>query len=229
MTSPANIEPTISADIFGILRKISLMEPDSDGDIIIFADEHRRNETYEAICRIVGELSAQVPSPRLLERDADIVEDLASIIESSIVRHGLPLNRVEGTRDDAADILSVLSKHGVSTWNDVSSAPTDGTPFLATLEVQNQKTGVRWRETYVVWLDDETGEIKSDCDCGWDRISDFDAWAPIPAIDGSFPPNAIRSDPSAKILSDSFIRDCADHRISDALIGSMLRARLSAT
>ncbi|WP_311270335.1 hypothetical protein [Sphingobium sp. WCS2017Hpa-17] len=66
-------------------------------------------------------------------------------------------------------------------WQPIETAPRDGTHFLATAIVRNVKTGARWWETYVIWADDETGEIHPDCDHGWSNIDDYSHWMPLPA------------------------------------------------
>lgn len=63
-------------------------------------------------------------------------------------------------------------------WQDIATAPRDGTHFLATLTVRHI-IGHRWRETHLIWVDDETGCVDSECEQGWD-ISDYEAWCPVP-------------------------------------------------
>ena len=66
----------------------------------------------------------------------------------------------------------------MSDWQPIETAPKDGTPMLATLEV-NSLCGVKWWQTDVVFCDDETGEIHNDCDFGW-RLDDYSHWQPLP-------------------------------------------------
>ncbi|WP_311269605.1 DUF551 domain-containing protein [Sphingobium sp. WCS2017Hpa-17] len=79
----------------------------------------------------------------------------------------------------------VASLDGDGGWQPIETAPRDGTHFLATAIVRNVKTDARWWETYVIWADDETGEIHPDCDHGWSSIDDYSHWMPLPA-----PPDA---------------------------------------
>lgn len=65
-------------------------------------------------------------------------------------------------------------------WRDIESAPRDGTEFLATTMVSHA-TGRRWRETHLIWCDDETGQIHADCEQGWE-VDDYQFWHPIPPI-----------------------------------------------
>jgi hypothetical protein len=73
-------------------------------------------------------------------------------------------------------------------WRPIETAPDDR-PFMVGLWVTNNKTGERWWETYIISLDDETGEAE-----GWPDgeplpwvLRDFEAWRALPA------PPAIRS------------------------------------
>ena len=70
------------------------------------------------------------------------------------------------------------------TWQPIETAPRDGTCFLGGLLV-NHWTSARdsyttYFEVHVVFCDEETGEISSDCDCdGW-SIDDYTHWQPLP-------------------------------------------------
>jgi hypothetical protein len=63
-------------------------------------------------------------------------------------------------------------------WQDISTAPRDGTPFLAFLTVRNTKTGETWPEMNVIWADDDDG--CPDWERGW-RFEDYTHWMPLPA------------------------------------------------
>jgi hypothetical protein len=65
-------------------------------------------------------------------------------------------------------------------WQGIATAPRDGTPFIATLVVHNL-SGQKWWETHVIWADDETGEVASECEAGWSRVDDYSHWMPLPA------------------------------------------------
>ena len=67
----------------------------------------------------------------------------------------------------------------MSEWQPIESAPRDGTQFIATTMVSHID-GRRWRETHLIWCDDETGEIHHDCEQGW-QVDDYAYWQPLPA------------------------------------------------
>lgn len=67
-------------------------------------------------------------------------------------------------------------------WQDIATAPGDA-PFMAGLWVENNQTGERWWETYIISIDDETGEAESWPESDtlpWD-LQAFDKWRPLPA------------------------------------------------
>lgn len=68
----------------------------------------------------------------------------------------------------------------VQGWQGIESAPRDGTPFLAKAYVSSTKTGDEWEENHVIWCDDETGQIHSLCDQGWE-VDDYSLWMPLAA------------------------------------------------
>lgn len=68
----------------------------------------------------------------------------------------------------------------MSAWQPIETAPLDQR-FLAALVVRNNKTGKRWWEMHVVWIDDEDYQIHADSDAGWSNIDDYTHWMPLPA------------------------------------------------
>ena len=79
---------------------------------------------------------------------------------------------------DVETYLSTPAPSDQAGWQDIASAPRDGTHFLATLTVRHIN-GHRWRETHLIWADDETGFVDNECCHGWE-ISDYEAWRPVP-------------------------------------------------
>ncbi|WP_333571353.1 hypothetical protein [Sphingomonas sp.] len=75
---------------------------------------------------------------------------------------------------------------GEMQWQPIEQAPTDGSPFIAAIEVHNL-SGQRWWEMHMVWIDDETGDIHQDAECGW-SLSDYSHFHPAPE-----PPYALLS------------------------------------
>jgi Lar family restriction alleviation protein len=65
-------------------------------------------------------------------------------------------------------------------WRSIESAPHDE-EILAAIEVHNKLE--KWWEIQIICIDNETGEITSDCYNGWDA-GDYSHWMPLPA-----PPN----------------------------------------
>ena len=63
-------------------------------------------------------------------------------------------------------------------WQDIASAPSDGTEFLAAVQVRDL-SGNEWWERHVVAVDDETGLILDYYYAGWD-IADYSHWQPLP-------------------------------------------------
>ena len=69
----------------------------------------------------------------------------------------------------------------VDGWRPIEEAPPPiGEPFLAALEVRNNKTGYSFWERHVIWIDDETGNIASECEAGWTLVDDYTHWQPLP-------------------------------------------------
>lgn len=54
---------------------------------------------------------------------ADEIERVAAIIESSLERHGVDLSTVEGTRDDAQDIIAALHDHRLAAQPNTVASP----------------------------------------------------------------------------------------------------------
>lgn len=65
------------------------------------------------------------------------------------------------------------------TWRPIETAPIDGTRFIATLQVRDNKTGATWWEPSVVWMDVDVNELSCDCDTGW-PLSSYSHWLPLP-------------------------------------------------
>lgn len=65
------------------------------------------------------------------------------------------------------------------TWRPIETAPIDGTRFIATLQVRDNKTGATWWEPSVVWMDVDVNELSGDCDTGW-PLSSYSHWLPLP-------------------------------------------------
>lgn len=72
-------------------------------------------------------------------------------------------------------------------WQEIASAPRDGTHFLACITVQNAKTLNMWEETHLIWCNDETGDIDDEAHQGWE-VDDYTCWTVVPA-----PPDWIRN------------------------------------
>lgn len=72
----------------------------------------------------------------------------------------------------------MTDKTAVQGWQLIETAPVDE-PFLAALEVRNNKTGNQWWEQHVVLIDSETGELSSDTEAGW-SAGDYTHWMPLP-------------------------------------------------
>ncbi len=82
---------------------------------------------------------------------------------------------------------------GEGGWRPIESAPKDGTSFLAACEIINTMTKQSWWVMVVLWCDDETGELDSDCDPGF-ALDDCSHWMPLPAAPTpEQPPLASRS------------------------------------
>lgn len=67
----------------------------------------------------------------------------------------------------------------MSEWQDIKSAPVDGTPFLAAIWVKVNDQPRHWR-IYAVAYDAEFDEMDSDYETGWD-LEDYAFWQPMPA------------------------------------------------
>lgn len=67
-------------------------------------------------------------------------------------------------------------------WQKIETAPTDGTEFLAAVEVHDQQ-GNWWWERNVISIDDETGDVPTSDPHGW-TLEDYSHWMPLPE-----PPN----------------------------------------
>ena len=92
-----------------------------------------------------------------------------------------PCTDCDGTLIDKTSpepFVGRVAYHRGQGWLPIESAPV-AEPFLAGVYVSNNKTGQRWWECHVVWIDDETGEIDSDTDAGW-SIRDYSHWQPLP-------------------------------------------------
>jgi hypothetical protein len=83
---------------------------------------------------------------------------------------------------------AALDVERLTKWKPIGTAPDDDW-FLAAIEVRH-KNGGHWWEYHVVWLDDETGDIHTDCEQGW-SITDYSHWMALP--DAPYPLNAARA------------------------------------
>jgi hypothetical protein len=79
--------------------------------------------------------------------------------------------------DSAYDILALVQPQ----WRPIESAPRDGTPVMAAVEVFDSTTrqSLGW-DMHIIFADDETGQIHNDCEAGW-RFDDYTHWLPLPA------------------------------------------------
>jgi hypothetical protein len=75
--------------------------------------------------------------------------------------------------------MSAPADNSQQGWQPIETAPTDE-PFLAAVEVVNNKTGRRYWEQHVIWIDSETGDVSHDTDAGW-SAGDYTHWQPLPA------------------------------------------------
>jgi hypothetical protein len=66
----------------------------------------------------------------------------------------------------------------MSEWQPIETAPLDE-PFLGAVEVVNNKTGRRYWERHVIWIDSDTGNVAHDTDAGW-SAGDYTHWMPLP-------------------------------------------------
>lgn len=82
-------------------------------------------------------------------------------------------------RRAAADALSATPAPQADAWRPIETAPLND-QFIAALEVRNNKTGQSWWEKHLIWIDDETGDVHSDCEQGW-GLRDYIYWHPVPA------------------------------------------------
>ncbi len=88
---------------------------------------------------------------------------------------------------EAADLIEAQAAEieRLTKWKPIETAPDDDW-FLAAIEVSH-KSGGRWWEYHVIWLDDETNDVHTDCEQGW-SISDYSHWAALP--NAPYPLNA---------------------------------------
>jgi hypothetical protein len=92
--------------------------------------------------------------------------------------------KMPGTYSDvreAADLIETQAAEieRLTKWRPIETAPDDDW-FLAAIEVRH-KNGGHWWEYHVVWLDDETEDIHTDCEQGW-SISDYSHWIAVPNV-----------------------------------------------
>ncbi|MEN9936026.1 MAG: hypothetical protein RLZZ387_2605 [Chloroflexota bacterium] len=130
----------------------------------------------------------------------ELIKRLREKLADSLLA-GLPYNRDGG---EAADLIetqareieqwkvdyteAALDVERLTKWKPIGTAPDDDW-FLAAIEVRH-KNGGHWWEYHVVWLDDETGDIHTDCEQGW-SITDYSHWMALP--DAPYPLNAARA------------------------------------
>lgn len=113
------------------------------------------------------------------EQKREMVADLIRPIVMRGFRERLSANQVT---DDIIAALAVgeAPEQASGGWRSLSEIPDE--PVMVGLWVTNNKTGDRWWETYIISIDDETGEAKSwpeDEHLPW-SLQDFDGWQPLP-------------------------------------------------
>ena len=121
------------------------------------------------------EAMARATLPALWSSDPVVAHRAASPLKVDLAR--------EGSLASAAIVLRNLEAQGLVVsqgWQPIETAPRDGTPFIAKAYVSSTKTGAKWEENHVIWCHDETGEIHSDCEQGW-QVDDYSLWMPLPA------------------------------------------------
>ena len=95
-------------------------------------------------------------------------------------------NRAARAEAELAEVRAEVER--LTKWRPIETAPDDDR-FIAAIEVHH-KNGGHWWEYHVVWLDDETGDIHTDCEQGW-GISDYSHWLALP--DAPYPLSEARA------------------------------------
>ena len=115
---------------------------------------------------------------------ADLVERLR---EKNEWTNQKPYFHAHDKCTEAADLIEAQSAEidRLTKWKPIETAPDDDW-FLAAIEVRH-KSGGRWWEYHVIWLDDETNDVHTDCEQGW-SISDYSHWVALP--NAPYPLNA---------------------------------------
>ena len=73
-------------------------------------------------------------------------------------------------------------------WQPIDTAPRDGTSVIAAIPVYSCAGRFIGWQIDVIYCDDETGEINSECERGWEW-DDYEVWQPCPAPPSDVPPH----------------------------------------
>lgn len=94
------------------------------------------------------------------------------------------------TCTEAAELIEAQAAEiaRLTKWLPIETAPDDDW-FLAAIEIRH-KNGGNWWEYHVVWLDDETSDVHTDCEQGW-SITDYSHWLALP--NAPYPLSAARA------------------------------------
>lgn len=145
---------------------------------------HRTEALREA-----GELSAAPASEEEIERVARVICAAGGRDPDQLTYHTVEPGVQEPYgpawchfEEEARAAIAALSRPSSSAdamedWLPIEAAPRDGDPFLATTMVCHVD-GRQWRETHLIWCDDETGEVHPDCERGW-QVEDYSYCLPL--------------------------------------------------
>lgn len=111
---------------------------------------------------------------------ADVWHDYVAKIGECIVENSIRKGGMD--ESNLVQAFAAAEQRGMiaaRAWQPIATAPRDGSPFLACIEVRKNDRPIQ-SEIHIIGYDAAYDEMNTDYETGWD-LEDYTHWQPLPA------------------------------------------------